>query len=266
MDKIFRIENSDFRYKIEGQSEKVIVLLHGYLESLEVWNDFSSELSKKYKVIVPDLPGHGFSDVFLIENSIGKMADIVKYILVNESVNKCFVVGHSLGGYVALAFLEKYPEFLEAISLFHSSPFADSEEKKRNRDREIEIVKEGKKAQIYNNHFPKTFAEENIEKFKSKIEEMNDIAKNMSDEAIIQTLNSMKNRKDRTEILKYIKIPFIYIIGKKDNFISMDILEKLELPENSEIVVLEKSGHMGFIEEKEKSLEIINGFIDNKIR
>jgi len=243
-----------------------IILLHGYLETKEIWTDFAKDLSKDFEVIIPDLSGHGES--VLIDNNltVEKMATGVKKVLDNENIKQCFLVGHSMGGYVALAFLDLYPEFLSALSLFHSSPYPDTDEKRKNRDREINIIRQGKKSQVYTAHFPKTFAPENVEKFQKEIEQMKERAKKMSDEGIIAALEAMKKRPDRSGLLQKTDIPIQYIIGEKDNFIPMSILEKLKLPENSELVVLENSGHNGFIEEKKNALEAVGGFYKNILK
>ncbi|MEN8120442.1 MAG: alpha/beta hydrolase [Bacteroidota bacterium] len=257
-------KNTDIHYDVIGQG-KTIVLLHGYLETKQIWASFAEELSKNFKLILPDLPGHSKSTWSNTAMTVEFMAESVKFILDEEKVSKCMLVGHSMGGYVALAFLEQYPEVLNGLSLFHSSPYADREEKKQNRDREINIIRQGKKAQVYTAHFPNTFAKDNVEKFINEIEGCKETAKNMKDDGIIAVLEAMKARPDRSEILKATKIPIQYIIGEKDNFIPMEILNKLQLPDNSEVVVLENSGHMGFIEEKENALEAISGFANKDI-
>jgi len=255
-----KIDNMNLSYNVLGKG-KTIILLHGYLESKEIWGDFAEDLAKSFQVIVPDLPGHGNSVLSDGSLSVEKMAESVKSILDKENIDKCVLVGHSMGGYVALAFLDLFPKMLNGLSIFHSSPYADTEEKKQNRDREINVIRQGKKAQVYTAHFPNTFAKENVEIFADEIEKCKERAKSMSDEGIIAALEAMKNRPDRSILLKNTKIPVQYIIGEKDNFIPMEILSKLALPDNSEVVVLEKSGHMGFIEERKNALEAVGGFV-----
>lgn len=251
----------EFSY-LKAGSGKTIVLLHGYLESKEIWTDFIANLAQKFQVLAVDLPGHGKSKLHVNSLTIEKMAESVKTILDAENIKTCFLIGHSMGGYVALAFLDLFPEYLSALSLFHSSPYADTDEKRINREREITIVRQGKKAQVYLSHFPKTFADENLEKFSEEIKKMSEVAKKMQDEGIIAALAAMKNRPDRSELLKNTKIPVQYIIGERDNFIPMSLLQKLELPKNSDLVVLKNSGHMGFIEEKDKALDAIIKFYE----
>jgi pimeloyl-ACP methyl ester carboxylesterase len=177
-------------------------------------------------------------------------------------INKCFMIGHSMGGYVTLAFLEKYPNMLSGISLFHSGPFADTDEKKAHRDREIGLIKHGKKSLVYYNHIAKTFAKDNIYLYPEINEKLIKMAEKSSEFGIIAALEGMKARPDRSELLAKTKVPVQYIIGKMDNFIPFTMLEKLKLPANADIVVLEKSGHMGMFEEKEESLKALLEFIE----
>lgn len=257
-------KNTKFVYNVLGTGN-AIVLLHGYLESKEIWTQFGMLLSEKFKVIIPDLPGHGESESFAAANTMELMAELVKHILVNENVAKAFIIGHSMGGYAAMAFADLFPDYLSALSLFHSTPFADSEEKKKNRDREIELLRQGKKKLIYSNHFPKVFAKENEVKFKDRIEEAKIIASNLAEEAIISTLEGMKLRKDYSEVLKNLKVPFLYVAGKGDQFIPYELRNQLHYPKDYEIMELEKSGHIGFIEEDEKAYNNLISFIQEQV-
>jgi pimeloyl-ACP methyl ester carboxylesterase len=237
--------------------------LHGYLETLKVWKEFISELSQKYRIIAPDLPGHGKSEITEEIQTMDSMADQIKLLLDNLGIEKCFMVGHSMGGYVALAFLEKYPGMLSGISLFHSGPYADTEEKMEHRNREISLIKHGKKSLVYYNHIAKTFAGDNIYLYPEINEKLIKMCEKSSEFGIIAALEGMKVRPDRSELLANTKVPVQYIIGKMDNFIPFQTLERIKLPENADIVILEKSGHMGMFEEKERALEAIDGFVEN---
>jgi len=193
------------------------------------------------------------------------MAYSIKLLLDHLDIKKCFMVGHSMGGYVALAFLEKYPDLLSGISLFHSSPFADTEEKKNHRDREIELIRQGKKSLVYHNHIARTFAKDNIYLYPQINERLIKISEKSNENGIIAALLGMKSRPDRSKILENSTVPVQYIIGRMDNFIPFEILSKLKLPKQSEIVILENSGHMGMFEEKEKSMEAIIGFVERNM-
>ena len=232
-----------------------LVLLHGYLESMEIWGEFADLLANNYRIILIDLPGHGKSGVSGKIHTMEMMADAVNEVLTSLQIDKCILVGHSMGGYVTLAFLDKYPDKLLAYSLFHSTPFADNEEKKANRDREINLIREGKKEMIYNVNIPKMFADDNLDEFEREINYAKEIAKNTPDEGIIALLNGMKERPERVELIKNTQVPFLLVLGKKDNYIPYDIVsEKIGIPRNLTKLILEKSGHIGFIEEKEKAV------------
>jgi len=252
--------DAKIRYRDVGQGP-VIVLLHGYLETLKVWNGIVDELRDDFRIIAPDLPGQGCSAVSSDVQTMDSMAYQIKLVLNNLGIEKCFMVGHSMGGYVALAFLENYPKMLTGLTLFHSSPYADTNEKRMNRDREIVLLKNGKKAQIYNTHMPKIFANDNVEKHQKKIAKLKERAQKTPAENIIAVIEGMKERPERVEVLKKTKLPVQYIIGAKDNFIPMEILEKLNWPLTSEVVVLENSGHIGMYEEKKKAAKVILEFI-----
>ena len=125
-------------YTERGEGD-TIVLLHGYLESLLVWDRFSTNLSRHFRVLSVDLPGHGQSDVISGEHSMEMMAERIAGLLDSLGIEKVLMTGHSLGGYVALAFLELFPERLAGYCLFHSHPFADTDEAVERRNREISI-------------------------------------------------------------------------------------------------------------------------------
>ncbi len=262
MIKFTNFKDSLIRYKDIGHG-KVIVLLHGYLESLETWNEFAEELTRDYRIISIDLPGHGQSGIYSEEHSMEFMADVVKFVLDDTRTEKCFLIGHSMGGYVTLAFLKFYSWYLSGFSLFHSTPFSDTPEKKLNREREIELVKAGKSQVIYNAHIPKTFAEPTNEKYKKEISKGIEIAKKTPPDGIIAALNGMKSRPDQSTYLEKTHLPFLYIQGMHDNFIPVEIISQIEFPENHKILKLENSGHMGFLEEKNICINAISGFISN---
>lgn len=124
MEESFHYKNGKVHYTIRGTG-KVIVLLHGYLESSEVWENISEKLSGKFRIICVDLPGHGLSDIYGDTHTMEFMATVIKELLVSLGIKKAFLIGHSLGGYVTLAFLELFPELLKGYCLFHSQPFPD---------------------------------------------------------------------------------------------------------------------------------------------
>lgn len=259
------INNERLHYSDQGKG-LVIVLLHGYLESLEIWKEFAQELSKTYRVISVDILGHGKSETFVEAHTIELLTTTIYNLLRELNIEKCFMLGHSMGGYITLMFNKLFSEMLSGFSLFHSHPFADTEETKKKRLREIEFIRSGKKDLIATFNIPNAFATDNLIRFKDDIDKAKRIALQTSEKGIIATLFAMMNRPDLSESLSKTNTPFLFIVGKKDNYIDYNSLVlKINLPKNSKLVVLENSGHMGFIEEKGESLNAINQFIKSNI-
>ncbi|MBA4322234.1 MAG: alpha/beta hydrolase [Odoribacter sp.] len=242
---------------------KTIVLLHGYLESAEIWRGLFKKLSKNFRVISVDLPGHGLSDMFEKSNSMEFIAMIVKELVDFLGIEKFFLTGHSLGGYVALAFLEFYPEQLLGYCLFHSHPFADSQEAIEKREREIKIVNAGKKDLMYPENVTRMFADKNLDDFSEELFRSRTIASRIPAEGIISVLKGMIARPSRLSFMEEGRVPCLWILGLMDNYIPCEHIQKeVNLPSNAGVEVLKKSGHLGFVEEEERTAEIIKKFVD----
>ena len=256
-----KYKSANIRYKTDGQG-KAVVLLHGYLESLEIWDSFATELSKTHLVISMDLHGHGESETIQNEASVEIMAEGVKAVLDYLKIEKVVMIGHSMGGYAVLAFAELWPGLLLGFGLFHSISWGDLPEKKIARDREIELIKEGKKQLIVNVNIPRGFADDNLEKFKTEVDRAIAIASKTTDDGVIAALNALKSRPDRTHILEKAEVPVYFAVGMKDNYIPVEKLLNLsKLPKNKQITVFENSGHMAFIEEQAYALDEIEVFL-----
>jgi pimeloyl-ACP methyl ester carboxylesterase len=239
-----------------------IVLLHGFLESSVLWKNYIRKLSESFRVIAPDLPGHGHSEPIASVHSMDLMAEAVRHALSDAGSDSCLIAGHSMGGYVALAFAEKYPRKVKGIILFHSHAGADSPETRANRDRTIEIVRQDHHGFI-RNFIPGLFDPANVKLYKDEIAALQEMASVTPKEGIIAALEGMKNRPDRQHVLAQSKVPVMFIIGKNDNRMPMEIiLPQTTLPEHSEILLLEKVGHMGFIEAPAVTFRAVKGFAD----
>jgi len=254
-------KSSQIFYTDKGRGNTV-VLLHGYLETNHIWDGFADELAKNFRVIAIDIPGHGKSGKISEIHTMDLMAEAADTVIKSLEIDKVFVIGHSMGGYVALAYLAKYLHKLSGVCLFHSTPFPDSEEKKANRNREIEIIKQGKQDLLFTANPSKGFADDNLERLKDKVEWAQKIAAQSPAEGIIALLEGMKIRPDRQELLKETSTPILYILGKKDNYIPFDVMYPVaKRSPKGEILSLENSGHMGFIEEPGICLDVLKSFI-----
>lgn len=244
------------------EGERCIVLLHGYLESMLVWEDFVPLLYKKARVITLDLPGHGISQVMGECHSMEYLADTVKEMLDSLGVERCTLVGHSMGGYVALAFCQKYPERLDGVVLLSSTPNADSEEKRANREREIKLIKSGKKELLTHTAPQAGFAADNRRAMRDYIEDLVEIIHITEDEGIIALLNGMIARCDQNEMLQKSPVRQLFILGRKDEYITPPVAEAMVAAHpQAKVVWLENSGHMGFIEEAKACAAALLDFV-----
>lgn len=243
-------------YKVEGKGFPVF-LVHGFCEDHSIWEDFKQPLLDKYQIITPDLPGFGKSELGSVTDITG-MADALKQIADKEKISKMILIGHSMGGYVTLAFTEKYPELLSGICLFHSICFADDEAKKENRKKVADFVlKYGSPpfiTELYGTLFTKDFISGNQDLVNNLINRFSEF----SPQSIAAASLAMRNRPDRSQVLQQINIPVQFIIGKQDGVFSIErSMAMTYLPDAAEITLLENSAHMGMYEEKKKSQQAV---------
>ncbi len=251
-------QDKKIHYTTEGQGNEII-LLHGFMESLRIWEDFSHELAVNFKVVCIDLPGHGKSECISDVHSMDLIADVIKQIVDKLEISTFVLIGHSMGGYASLQFAEKYPAMLKGLGLFHSQALADTEEAKINRDRACEIVKQNRKDFI-SQFIPDLFAAENVAKFAEEIRTLQSQVTDMTAGAIIAALKGMKKREAKLNVLTDLPVPILFILGKKDSRVAMQqAMAQAMLPDHSEILLL-NIGHMGYIEAKNETLHTVNTF------
>lgn len=257
MVKTKQFRNIAVRYSDEGKG-KAIVFLHGFTESLDIWNSIAASLSQTNRVLCIDLPGHGETPCFSEKHLMDDMADCVYEII--SDLPEYVMIGHSLGGYVTLAFAEKYPDKLAGLALFHSTAVADDEIRKADRLRTAELVKNDKRKFIAD-FIPGLFASGNREKLKGEVEKIKSLSEKTSSEGIVAALLGMRERPDRRHVLKKSPCPVLFLPGKFDERMPLEgILSQIMLPPKSLTVVLQNSGHMGFMEEPDESLLAITQF------
>jgi pimeloyl-ACP methyl ester carboxylesterase len=257
------IKGKKISYSDTGKGVPV-VLVHGYLETSEIWESFSKKLSEQFRVITIDLPGHGYSEFPENADSLEFIASVIKDLIDSLRSGKVILAGHSLGGYITLAFLELYPEKLHGYCLFHSHPLSDTSESKEKRDKEIKLVSEGKRDSFISDNIRRLFATFNLEKMQDSVKRSIKIASNVSSEGIIAVLKAMKSRPSRVKVMEAGNVPGLWILGKYDNLIAHDtIQQKVSIPANLKVTILENSGHMGFIEEEDLSVKVFKEFVQN---
>ncbi|MEO6490435.1 MAG: alpha/beta hydrolase [Ferruginibacter sp.] len=253
--------NTDIHYKITGKGLPV-VLVHGFAEDSDVWDRQVEFLKHNYLLIIPDLPGSGRSGI-INDQKVGMevYADCIRSILEAENINRCIMIGHSMGGYITLAFAEKYSESMAAFGLFHSSSYADDAAKIETRQKAIDFIRKSGSEAFLKTSIPGLFYEQgNSGEADSLIEK----GKAFAAEALIQYYEAMITRPNRTAILKKASVPILFIIGKHDKAVMPGhSLEQSHIPHRSHIHVLRNSAHMGMLEETDKANEILANFLES---
>lgn len=261
MENSIQFKNCEISYKVEGQGN-VLVLLHGFIESKEIWTDFSKTLSKKYTVVSIDLPGHGKSTSVNEINTMDFMAECLKAVLDELNIESIVLLGHSMGGYVATAFVRKYQKMVKGFGFFHSHALADEDNAKKNRERAIELIEQNR-TNFITQFIPDLFAEINKSKYLLEIETLKESAKNMNAEAITAAMKGMKERVSGLDVLNGSKVPILFIIGKQDPRTPFEkVMAQCSLAKHCELLLLDNVGHMGYIEAKQQTIHKIDSFTD----
>ena len=248
-------------YHVAG-SGLPLVFLHGYLESKAIWREFIPGFTGHYQVFTIDLPGHGLTPPAGDVSTMELMARAVLAVLDHHGIGRAVVVGHSMGGYTALAMLEHHAERLLGLVLIHSQPFADTEAILEKRTRELDIVARGYKHLLVSQNIPNMFAEETLPLFTRELRLTQRIAAHTSEEGILAAIRGLMVRPDRSRVLAEAKVPCLNFIGKNDKYIDFNQVSlRTVLPAGSERLILEHSGHMGFFEEKARVYAGLRDFL-----
>lgn len=246
----------NFIKKGEGPA---VVLIHGYLESGCMWKRFEEEMSGKYKLIIVDLPGHGKSNNYSEIHSMEFMAEKVYEILDYLAIEKALVVGHSMGGYVALALAELFPEIVKGLVLLNSSSLSDSKQKKENRVRIAELAKRNLNT-VVKMSLPLLFNQSNLHLLKKEKKIVKEMALKTSLEGIQAALKGMGERKDRTFILEDFEGSIGIVLGKFDRTIDPKLFKEV-IPSRENIEILElHTGHMSYLEDEKNTLKFVENF------
>ncbi|WP_248724819.1 alpha/beta fold hydrolase [Seonamhaeicola sp. ML3] len=247
-------------YTDEGKGSAV-VLLHGFLENSTIWKSLAPQISKNNRVICIDLLGHGKTGCLGYIHSMELMAEVVEAVLKHLRIRKSILVGHSMGGYVALAFAEKRPDNVKGLCLMNSTSRADSPEKKINRERGIQAVKQNHKTFI-RIAIKNLFTKENQDIFSKEIEALIEECLKTPLQGIVAALEGMKIREDREVLLHFSPYKKMMILGKNDPALNhKDLIAQIQ---NTKVKLVEfEDGHMSFIENKAELSQEIMHFIEN---
>jgi len=252
-------KNTNISFTDSGKGN-TIVLLHGFLENKKMWSEYVALFSEKYRVVTIDLLGHGESDCLGYVHKMEDNADAVNAVLEDLKIEKAIIVGHSMGGYVGLAFAELYPDKIRKLVLLNSTSKEDSEERKLNRTRAIKAVKQNYVGFV-SLAIANLFSENNRNRLVEEIEKVKTEALKTPLQGIIASQEGMKIRKDREELVRKNLFPILLILGKKDPVLNYE--ESLSQIEDTtaELVSFE-DGHMSQIENKEALKAVLLDFFE----
>lgn len=262
------IDNIPIHISDTKKGDTVIFLLHGYLETLYIFTEFAELFSPQYRIISIDLPGHGLSGSNKDINTMEFAAGIVMHVMDQSGIKQAYIAGHSMGGYIAQACIKSDPDRFEGLILLNSTPYADSPEKKADRDREIELIRSAKLISLATLSIPKMYASENLRTLDNKIQETIEICEVHDPNGIVACLKGMMAREDCTELLGRMKVPGLFVFGDRDKFISLERASELiaRYP-HFESAVIPGTGHNSFIEAPDKVHQAVMKFIaDNRAK
>jgi len=251
MQKFIPYKNIQIAFTAQGKGE-AIVLLHGFLENSTMWENVIPALEKNYQVITIDLLGHGNTERLGYIHTMEEMAQTVSYVLDHLQIEKASFLGHSMGGYVALAFAELFPTRIQKLLLLNSTPLADSPERVANRNRAIRLVKQNKDAFI-SMAITNLFGKESREQLREKINALVKEAQQLPTENIVAAMEGLKTRKNRTHILNNFTGEKVFLAGEEDEIVPLESLQQLAKETNTQLKTF-RGGHMTHLEANEELL------------
>ena len=248
-------------YKIFGKGNPIL-LIHGFGEDSSIWNQQVEFLQPSYQLVVPDMRGSGASASLNAAQSIEQMAEDVLQVMNKEQIEDCTVLGHSMGGYIALALMEKYPERFNALGLIHSTAYADTEEKKQARYKSIEFIEQNTAFEFIKATIPNLFAEKFKQEHPAQLAELIEQGRQFSKETLKGYYQSMINRPDRTSVLLQTIKPVLFFIGSEDKAVNpADALQQASLPSQCMAKYIEHIAHMGMWEATEALNQTLEEFL-----
>lgn len=250
-------EQSTVFYTDQGKGFP-LVLIHGFCETHEVWTRFAKELSKNYRVINVDLPGFGKSKSLPEGFSVADAGSKINELLTQLNINKCIAVGHSLGGYVTLAMVKQKSALFAGFGLFHSTAYADSEERKAARNKVVDFVSKNGVPAFIETFIPPLFHDKSNPDIPFAVK----MALQTKQETLIGYAQAMRDRPDLTSVIQNFNNPILFVAGEKDTVIPPDTLQKqAKLASKPHLHVVSQAAHMGMFEKEAETLNLMQDFL-----
>ena len=263
MEQIIELSGYPINTKVEGEGPPVL-LLHSYWGSLLLFDEMAGELSKTRKVIRIDLPGHGNSATPPPGYRFDSFAVVLNELLQRLNIaGKISIIGHSMGGYVAMAFAERFPERMESLILMHSPVRRADDQSIKSRNREADLLRKGKEELLLQVTVPSNFASGQDGNMAKTLAMVMQTSKQVTLDGALRSIEAMNHRNNYLKFLQNQTFPVFIIVGKHDKVYDAEgqLEDGFKIP-CAEILFLEHSGHMGFLEESIKVLSRLKQFLD----
>lgn len=243
-----------------------VIFIHGFCESSNIWKSLSNELSDEFRIICPDLPGFGESPLPENAFSLEDIGDSVVSWLKSLGIEQCIVIGHSLGGYIALEMLRKFPDFTKSIGLFNSSAFADSEEKKSNRNKLIEFIGEYGVEPFIKTFVPSLFYSATAEKHQKTIKEISSKGLLIKAESVMNYAAAMRDREDSKALLKEYHDRILLIAGEYDQNVPLQKSQEMSaILDSGNTHIIPNSAHMSLFEQSDLCYVALRNFLHKSV-
>ncbi|KGR79228.1 alpha/beta fold hydrolase [Ureibacillus manganicus] len=241
-------------YTRQGEGE-VLVLIHGFLGSVDVFKNVTEEFASRYDVIAVDLPGHHKSKIERVSYSVYDYAMAVADVLQRERVEDATWLGHSMGGYIVLAALEREVAKIKQAILAYSSDLSDTDEQIEKRSKQQkQILEDG--VQGFVDEVISAFFSKNAQK--ATIEYAKQIAYKASPEGLTIALDSMKSRPNQHSFIEQTTTPILVIEGTEDK-----VVKPIETKNPNVMKVYTETGHLGMLEDPKSFITAVNKFMEN---
>lgn len=235
---------------------KTLVLLHGHGVDDTIWDSLDAAINEYYTVVRPNI------SLLTSCQSVEDYADELHRLLTNANIQKCTLIGHSMGGYISLAFAEKYGDMLEGFGLFHSTALADDDAKKQQRTQMIELLKNYGTESFIKNTAPNMFGDRYKELYPERIKEHISYFGKLPADALIAGITAMRSRPDRTAVLANLPFPVLFIIGMQDKLIPFEsVIGLSDFTQKGYPLILAEAGHMGMVERPDATARMINWYM-----
>jgi len=265
MEQVFEVDGYRIFTKVEGEG-KPLLLLHSYWGSHLLFDHLASVFSVTRRVIRIDLPGHGNSAIPPVNYTFEKFAVVLNELLTTLGVGeKVSIVGHSMGGYLAMAYAAKYQERIASLVLMHSPTRVADIQSIKLRDREGWLLHRGKKDLLLQVTIPSNFAPENLGSMDNALALLYQTSNQVTVEGALRSIYAINQRSNYLGDLQTAHFPILIVIGIYDNvYRAEEQLNEARQISNAEVLMLQHAGHLGFLEEEDLVVKKLSTFLEKE--